>query len=104
MSKQIVVMVFYSSAPAETVIIDDTLCAMQAIVGGYIEAVEHRGYTMWCNEDALSLGLPFNRWVGDHAIHGVFFVTRSTISEHTEGLRAEDIPKVRSIFARKAVA
>lgn len=87
-------MVFYVSGEVQVAVVNDDLKEMQKIVGGYLEAVYHRGYTLWCNEDGIGLGLPFNRWVGDHAIHGTFFVTGS----------AEDIVKVRRLFAKKAVA
>lgn len=40
------------------------ITAMQAIVGGFIECVTlDDGVDVWCNEDALSLGLPLNRIV-----------------------------------------
>lgn len=95
------------SGEVQVSIIEDSLDEFQKIVGGYVEAVEHRGYTFWCNEDGIGLELPFNRWVGDHAIHGTFFVTRSnseSIDGEAVGLKAEDIVKVRAIFAKKAVA
>lgn len=39
-----------------------TLDGMQAIVGGYVEVIALAdGVDVWCNEDAMGLGLPLNR-------------------------------------------
>lgn len=39
---------------------EPTLEALQQAVGGYIEAVELNGATMFCNEDGKLSGLPLN--------------------------------------------
>lgn len=50
--------------------IDNTLEAMQAFVGGYIETVTlEDGRVIVCNEEGVILGLPMN-----HGIAGDFFI------------------------------
>lgn len=102
--RNVTVMVFFVNEPPQVVIIPNELKCMQRIVGGYVEAVRHRGYMFWCNEDVIAEDLPFNRWVGGHAVYGTFFVTSNRSEDgETVGLKPSDIPKVREIFAKKEV-
>lgn len=57
---------------------DDHLCALQEIVGGYIEAIYpyEEEVAIVCNEEGLINGLPFNRSVpgGYGGVFGTFFI------------------------------
>ena len=62
--------------------IDGSLASMQAIVGGFIQAVEpfdDPNVLLVCNEEAKLLGLPENRFLRNRngipydIIHGTFF-------------------------------
>lgn len=54
--------------------IDPSLAAMQAFVGGYIELVYPGGdFVIVCNEDAVALDLPQNGW----GILGPYFLCRN---------------------------
>ena len=44
-----------------------TLEELQGYVGGYIETVQLTHGTMYCNEEGLFNGLPFNRLATNHA-------------------------------------
>ncbi len=51
--------------------IDGSLASMQAIVGGFIQAVEpfdDHNVLLLCNEEAKLLGLPENRFLRDSAM------------------------------------
>lgn len=65
--------------------IDGSLASMQAIVGGYIQAVEpfdDPNVLLLCNEEAKLLGLPENRFLRNRngipydIIHGTFFLAQ----------------------------
>ena len=65
--------------------IADSLEGMQAVVEGYVEHVRlGGGLDLWCNEDGISLQLPFNRTVEGHRIHGTYFVCRSQPAKDPE--------------------
>ena len=69
MSKKIKVIVARVGQDPVVEEIDDTLEAMQEIVGGYIECVRlSPTVDMWLNEEGRLTGLPFNRLVPD--VHG----------------------------------
>lgn len=74
--------------------IENTLEAMQAFVGGYIEAVpwDIYGTVLVCNEEGKLLGLPENRrvllgGVAEEVIRGNFFFCG------TEGDEFEELPQ-----------
>lgn len=105
----VVVLVYAIGGKGEPHIIPNTLQAMQEIVGGYIELVRLRvgkfendsgEYDLYCNEDGLFENLRFNRTVGEHRIHGTFFVTRNAPDDDDSGamvsLTAEDIVQIRT--------
>ena len=78
------VAVIKTSGEIESRDIDGTLESMQALVGGYIEALDLTGdSTMWVNEEGLLLDLPYNHtatmfagnWYNDTYIVGDVFIT-----------------------------
>ena len=59
----------------ELVEVDNTLKALQAEVGGYIEAVTlPYGAALICNEEGMLCGLPFNCWFFDMPFVGTILV------------------------------
>ena len=67
--------------------IDGSLASMQAIVGGFIQAVEpfeDHNVLLLCNEEAKLLGLPENRFLRNRngipydIIHGTFFLAQGS--------------------------
>jgi len=106
--------------------IDTGLDAMQKIVGGYVEClVLDRHVDLWCNEDGSAMGLPLNRrfaarapelpsgldfaiflapdladpgQMGEHRIHGDFFLARHDGDGGTLSLTDEDIEKYHKVF------
>lgn len=61
--------------------IDGELESMQAIVGGYIEAVQlGNRITLVCNEEGKLNNLTPNRMVGGDIIVGTFFLTKTDYS------------------------
>lgn len=55
--------------------IENTLEAMQEMVGGYIEMVGiSNGNCIVCNEEGRLLGLPYNKTIEGYDIYGDFFV------------------------------
>ncbi len=73
--------------------IPDTLEAMQAIVGGYIEHVDtlDPGIDIWANEEGLLKGLPPNRNLGLNVIVGPILVTACNKSGNAVSLSDEQI-------------
>ena len=70
--------------------IDGSLASMQAIVGGFIQAVEpfeDHNVLLVCNEEAKLLGLPENRFLRNRngvpydIIHGTFFLAQGSGEE-----------------------
>ena len=70
--------------------IDGSLASMQAIVGGFIQAVEpfeDPNVLLLCNEEAKLLGLPENRFLRNRngipydIIHGTFFLAQGSGEE-----------------------
>jgi hypothetical protein len=54
--------IIYATGASEMLKETPTLEEMQLTVGGYIEAVEVDGGTVWVNEDGIRLGLPRNEF------------------------------------------
>jgi len=87
-------------APYEKEIAGD-LKSMQAVVGGFIQAVypfEDEELALICNEEGKLIGLPFNRALRDEdgsicdIIAGTFFLCRAPAdSERFESLTDEQI-------------
>jgi len=62
-------------AAPETTTVSNTLDALQAEVGGYIEVVRLGDNTaLVCNEEGKIMGLPANRRVGSDTIAGTFLI------------------------------
>lgn len=93
MSKKIKVIKFPVGSDPMVVEIDDSLEAMQAVVGGYLEVVVVDGLDLWCNEEGLIDDMPFNRLMGGHAIHGDFFLARHDDEGDSTSVTAADIAK-----------
>lgn len=81
--KTIRVLVVEPMKPCRVQEVADDLAALQAIVGGHIEAVSpfNDSVTIICNEEGIALGLPPNRPLVDRngqsydTILGTFFIT-----------------------------
>lgn len=94
-------------APRE-VVIEHTLEAMQAVVGGPIQAVYpfEEPIALICNDEGKSLGLPWNRMLRDSSgeiydiIAGTFFLCAAPKdSESFEGLTGDQIQAYSKRFA-----
>lgn len=71
--------------PFETVI-EDSLEAMQFLVGGPIEVIRVGDLDVWFNEEGLLMNLPYNRRVAGHDIVGTIFIATSNREGDTLGL------------------
>ncbi len=106
----------------------DGLDAMQAIVGGLVTCVSlDDGVDVWCNDEALCLGMPLNRRIpaaarqcppgwedvpvihasegladygeaGEWRIHGDFFMSRTDDAGELAPLTEEDVAKYTALF------
>ena len=105
------ILVFPVGDRAEVREIDGSLAAMQAIVGGYIEAVTLRTdatgtLSLICDEEGKIKGYPRNRYLADDsgAIHdmlvGQFFGTRCDLEGEAVDLTDQDIAYLRDRFDR----
>lgn len=97
--------------PARVEEIPDSLEAMQAIVGGYVELVRlENGLELWVNEEGLLEELPPNRYasyLARHPIVGPAFVSRSTPDGDLANLKPSDVadlvgPPPRCEYSRRA--
>ena len=80
--------------------IDDSLIAMQNIVGGYIQPVHlDDSVVLVCNEEGKLLGLPANRRVGGDTIAGTFLIAGSADGEFCP-LSDEDAARYGREFAQ----
>ena len=65
-------------AQPEIIEVDDTLAALQAEVGGYIETVSIADVVIICNEEGRLCGLPYNcRFVGVDFVGTILVVGRN---------------------------
>jgi hypothetical protein len=81
--------------------ISGSLASMQAVVGGYIQAIypfEDGELALICNEEGKLVGLPFNRALRDEEgrvydiVAGTFFLCRAPAEgENFEGLTERQI-------------
>ena len=98
-----VLVVAPATEPEVRVVDGDSLEAMQAIVGGYIEPVYAlRDVVLFCNEDGISMGLPANRPLPEigQTLRGTFFLTGPADDEgDASDLTDEQIEKYRARFA-----
>ena len=79
--------------------IGNDLRSMQAVVGGYIEAVPLGGdAVLICNEEGKLDGLPFNRRFGNDILVGTFFIASSDDLGEFVSLPNSDIEKYTKMF------
>lgn len=105
MSDKIKVLMIEPMKPCETREIPNTLEAMQALVGGYIQAVYPftDNVALICNEEGKNLGLPYNRpltnsrGVPYDMICGTFFLA-GLGTEDFVSLTEEQIQKFSSLY------
>lgn len=106
MGDKIRVLVVEPMKPCEVREIPDTLEAMQALVGGNIEAVTSLRYAsaIVCNENGKLLNLPYNRPLLDESgllpldiLHGTFFIAGMS-GEHFVSLTDEQIQRYKDLY------
>lgn len=106
MSDKIRVLVVEPMQPCRAQEIPDTLEAMQAIVGGDIEAVTSLRYAsaIVFNENGKILDLPYNRPLLDESglipldiLHGTFFIA-GVSGEHFVSLTEEQIQRYKALY------
>lgn len=106
MGDKIRVLVVEPMKPCEVREIPDTLEAMQALVGGNIEAVTSLRYAsaIVCNENGKLLNLPYNRPLLDESgllpldiLHGTFFIAGMS-GEHFVSLADEQIQRYKDLY------
>jgi len=79
--------------------IGNDLKSMQAVVGGYIQAVPLAGdAVLICNEEGKLDGLPFNRRFGNDILVGTFFIASSDDLGEFISLPDSDIEKYTKMF------
>jgi len=87
--------------PPEVVLVENQLDALQALVGGNIEAVPlEGGLTLVCNEEGKLLDLPANTIIpeiGDW-VAGTFFVTKTTDDGEFASLTDGQVKRVVARF------
>ena len=106
MGDRIRILVVEPMKPCEAREIPDTLEAMQAIVGGDIEAVTSIRYAsaIVCNENGKLLDLPYNRPLLDESgllpldmLYGTFFIA-GVSGEHFVSLTEEQIQRYKDLY------
>lgn len=109
--KTIKVLVVEPIKPCRVEEIGDSLEAMQAVVGGYIEEVTpfNEAVAIVCNEEGKLRGLPYNRPLVDRnglpydILCGTFFIA-GVNSEHFVSLTDEQIGRYKSLYDNMVVA
>lgn len=99
MGRKIIAVVVEPGKDAEIKEIDSSLESLQAIVGGYIEAIYpfEDKVALICNEEGKLISLPFNRFLRDEYGHvcdiiaGTFLITGLT--DENFGSLSEDLAK-----------
>lgn len=86
--------------------IENTLEAMQSVVGGYIERIPVSfiitgtpDVDLWVNEEGLLINLPFNRVVAGTPVVGPILVTSSDEEGETTGLSDEQVELTLAILS-----
>lgn len=92
MNKIKIIKVPVGSAPF-VIEIENSMEGFQAEVGGGFTMVHVDDLDLWCNDEGLINGMPFNRRVGDHAIHGDFFFARHDDDGNSTSITAVDVAK-----------
>lgn len=88
--------------PAKRIEIDNTLKALQKVVGGYIETVTlFEDVTLICNEEGRLMGLPDNmEFFGIHFVGPVLAVGR--IEDEFRSLTEEEFKRVMKHIFKQA--
>lgn len=84
------VMIIEPNRPPYVQDIENSLKAMQDIVGGYIQVVPFNHLVIVCNEEGLINGMEYNRSVGGYDLFGTFFIC-DTDGEEFKELEDKDI-------------
>ena len=99
MNKRICVLRVDPWTAPRTVTIPNTLDALQAIVGGHIQAVPlEADVELICNEEGKLMGLPPNRQVGCDIIVGTFLVV-GVSGENFSSLPDEKMVLYKMLFS-----
>lgn len=101
-SKKVTILLCRVGQEPQTLDIDNTLEAMQGVVGGLIEMVPLAPHIdIVCNEEGKLLSLPLNRMhpQGHDVICGDMFISRSNAEGETVSLTKKDIEKYTKQFA-----
>lgn len=67
------------------------LTSLQRVVGGYVDCVVVDGTDVWCNDEGLILGLPLNRELGGHRLHGDLVLAGHDGRGNTVGLTDDQL-------------
>ena len=105
MRDKIKILVVEPMKPCEVREIPDTLEAMQALVGGYTQAVYpfQEEVAVICNEEGRNLDLPYNRPLMDESglpydiVCGTFFMA-GVSGEHFVSLTEEQIQRYKDLY------
>lgn len=89
--------------PPERRTIEQSLKAMQTLVGGLIEfldfEVDDVTYSAVVNEEGLLEGLPYNRTINETPLVGPIFILKSNHQTGEQvGLSPEDFNRLRKVF------
>ncbi|MEG1309882.1 MAG: DUF3846 domain-containing protein [Bacilli bacterium] len=90
----------------EEIIVQNTLKAKQAIVGGDIEYTyleNDESIAIICNECGKLDGLPYNRDIGHDIIAGTFLIVRDEDTGEDRSLLDEQIKKYKKRFDEKSI-
>ena len=99
MEEQIRILKIEPGKEPEDTRIDNTLEAMQAAVGGYIQAVPlEPGAYIVCNEEGKLMGLEANRCFGTDILVGTFFIVGDNGGEDFCSLTVEQMEKYTQQF------
>ena len=106
MVKKIKILVLAPNVPAEVREIDQSLEAMQAVVGRYVEcptsAFYGNGIDLWCNEEGKINGMEINHRkanpIPGDILCGTYFLSRHTPSGKTKSLTDKDIEKYTKLL------
>lgn len=84
----------------ETVMIPNTLDAMQRVVGRFLEIIQLNDVCLVCNEEGKLMGLEGNRCVGNDIIAGTFLLACDTSTGDLCSLTQEQVERFHDLFAK----
>ena len=83
----------------EKAVLNNTLSALQAAVGGLIEIISlETDVCLICNEEGKLIGLEGNRRLGNDIIAGIFYVTGSDDEGNLTSLSGEKYEYYKEMF------